>query len=108
MLECVTYCNSTKSAVENINRMGKPYSTKVSCRRWPLQIFHKVFDLAMINSVVISRVVTGDKISRMNYILKVIEDLATFIKTANKIVELSEEEALKEESEEERACKLKT
>ena len=57
----------------------------------------------MIHSVVISREVTGDKISRRSYILKVIKEHATFIKSAINIEELNEEEALTEEGEEERA-----
>ena len=55
--------------------MARIYSTKVSPRRWPLQMFYYVLDLAGINACVVYKEVTGKKISRREYLLKIIQEL---------------------------------
>ena len=50
--ECVTYLNNIKSVVDNVDQMSRLHITKLSCRRWHLQGFHNVFDLAVIYSLV--------------------------------------------------------
>ena len=48
--ESVKYYNETKYGVDVIDQMARIYSTKVSFRRWPLQMFYDVLDLAGINA----------------------------------------------------------
>lgn len=73
--EPVKYYNATKSGVDNIDQMARLYSTKVSCRRWPLQVFYNVLDLAVVNSVIVYREVTGTRISRREFLLNLMKEL---------------------------------
>lgn len=52
--------------------MARKYSTKVSSRRWPLQVFYNILDLAATNALVLYREVTGTKISWRDFLLKLI------------------------------------
>ena len=52
------------------------YSTKVSTRRWPLQMFYNVLDLAGINAYILYKEVSGKKkISRREFLLKLCLEL---------------------------------
>ena len=73
--ESVKYYNETKYGVDVIDQMARIYSTKVSSRRWPLQMFYNVLDLAGINAYVVYKEVTGKKISRREFLLKLIQEL---------------------------------
>lgn len=73
--ESVKYYNETKYGVDIIDQMARLYSTKVSSRRWPLQMFYNVLDLAGINAYVVYKEVTGKKISRRQFLLKLVEEL---------------------------------
>ena len=55
--------------------MARLYSTKVSSRRWPLQLFYNVLDLAGINALVVYREVTGSKITRRKFLLQLVEEM---------------------------------
>ena len=55
--------------------MARLYSTKVSSRRWPLQMFYNVLDLAGINAHIVYKEVTGKKVSRREFILHLVEEL---------------------------------
>jgi hypothetical protein len=48
--ENVAFYNSTKFGVDVINQMARNYSVKAGSRRWPIQIWYNVLDLAAINS----------------------------------------------------------
>lgn len=73
--ETVEYYNQTKYGVDVVDQMARLYSTKVSSRRWPLQVFYNVLDLAAINAFVLYKDVTGTKISRRDFLLKLISEL---------------------------------
>ena len=73
--DSVEYYNQTKFGVDVVDQMARKYSTKVSSRRWPLQVFYNVFDLAAINALVLYREVTGTNISRREFLLKLITEL---------------------------------
>jgi hypothetical protein len=66
----ITFYNSTKYGVDVVDQMARKYSVKAGSRRWPLQVWYNVLDLAGINSWVLYRQVTGKKISRRNFILQ--------------------------------------
>ena len=55
--------------------MFRLYSVKAASRRWPVQIFYGVIDMALIKSWVIYKAVCKSNISRRVYIQKVCEEL---------------------------------
>ena len=73
--ETVEYYNSTKYGVDILDQMARKYTSKVSSRRWPLQVFYNVLDLAAINAYVIYKETTKIKISRRQFMLKLLEEL---------------------------------
>lgn len=73
--ETVSFYNSSKYGVDVADQMSRHYSTKAASRRWPLQVFYNILDLAGINSWVLYRKCTGANISRRNFILKLAEEL---------------------------------
>lgn len=73
--ESIEYYNQTKYGVDVVDQMARLYSTKVSSRRWPLQVFYNVLDLAAINAFVLYKDVTNIKISRRDFLLKLISEL---------------------------------
>ncbi|XP_066961886.1 piggyBac transposable element-derived protein 4-like [Macrobrachium rosenbergii] len=73
--DSVKYYNETKYGVDIIDQMARLYSTKVSSRRWPLQMFYNVLDLAGINAHIVYKEVTGKKVSRSEFILHLVEEL---------------------------------
>ena len=58
-----------------MDQKARLYTTKVASRLWSLQVFYNVLDLAGINSVIGYNEVTVDKITRRDYLLKVIFEL---------------------------------
>jgi flagellar basal body-associated protein FliL len=48
--DTVVFYNSTKCGVDVADQMAKNYSVKVASRRWPVQVFFSILDLAGINS----------------------------------------------------------
>ena len=73
--ETIQYYNQTKYGVDVVDQMARLYSTKVSSRRWPLQLFYNVLDLAGINALVVYREVTGSKITRRKFLLQLVEEM---------------------------------
>ena len=65
--ETVQYYNELKFGVDVIDQMARLYSTKVLSRRWPLQIFYNVLDLAGINAYILCKEVSGKKILDENF-----------------------------------------
>ncbi|KAJ8897951.1 hypothetical protein PR048_003309 [Dryococelus australis] len=47
-----------------LDQMARKYSEKAASRRWPLQVFYNILDLAGINTWVLFKQITGKKISR--------------------------------------------
>ena len=73
--ESVKYYNGTKYGVDIIDQMTRLYFTKVSSRRWPLQMFYNVLDLAGINTYSVYKDITGKNISRREFLLILLEEL---------------------------------
>ena len=75
--ETVNFYNQTKFGVDVLDQKARLYSCKVSSRRWPLQVFYNVLDFAVINSVIVYNEILGTKVSRREFLLKLIEELHT-------------------------------
>ena len=65
--ESIEFYNKTKFGVDVMDQMARKYSTKSSSRRWPLQVFFNILDLAGINAWILYKETTGDKISRKTF-----------------------------------------
>ena len=55
--------------------MPRNYFCKISDRRWPLQIFSYVLDLAAINAFMLFTSVTGATISRRRSLLQLVSEI---------------------------------
>ena len=94
LLDSIQYYNSTKYGVDILDK-ARLYTTKVASRRWPLQVFYNLLDLAAINAEIVYQEVTGNKKNRRELILKLIEELQKRLKNTvceEAIIEIEEED----------------
>ena len=73
--ETIQFYNETKFGVDVFDQMTRKYSVKASSRRWPVQVFYNVLDMAAINSWILFRESTGSKMSRRSFILQLVQEL---------------------------------
>ena len=59
--------------------MAKKMTTKASSRQWPLHVFYNILDLSGINSYILFTEVTGEKISRRKFLLRLAEELCEMV-----------------------------
>ncbi|XP_014614562.1 PREDICTED: uncharacterized protein LOC106792604 [Polistes canadensis] len=57
-------------------QMARKYTVKSSSRRWPLQIFFNILDLAAINAWILYKEVTRIQIERKQFLFKLAEQLS--------------------------------
>jgi hypothetical protein len=55
--------------------MTRTYNVKTPSRRWPVQVFFNILNLSIINSWVLYTQTTGIKITRRNFIVKLVEEI---------------------------------
>ena len=75
--ETVKFYNSTKFGVDVVDQMARKYTVNAASRRWPVQFFYNILDLAAINAHILYKLVTGSKISRRRYLLQLSEELGS-------------------------------
>ena len=54
--EAVKFYNSTKFGVDVLDQMARKYTVNAASRRWPVQFFYNILDLAAINAHILYRV----------------------------------------------------
>lgn len=74
--ETVIFYNATKYGVDVADQMAKKYSVKAASRRWPVQVFFNILDLAGINSFILYKKMSGTNIKRRNFILNLASELS--------------------------------
>ena len=74
--ETVAFYNMTKYGVDVVDQMCRKYSAKAASRRWPVQVFYNMLNLAGINAWILYKTVTGIKITRRHFIFKLAEELS--------------------------------
>ncbi|XP_055388036.1 piggyBac transposable element-derived protein 4-like, partial [Condylostylus longicornis] len=89
--ETVEFYNKTKFGVDVIDQMARKYSVKASSRRWPLQVFYNILDLAGINAWSLYKDITGENITRKQFLYQLCEELADKY-THNKMLKSSQPE----------------
>lgn len=72
--------NSTKCGVDTVDQMAKLYSVKAPTRRWPIQVWYNIVNLAVINSWILYKQAKKSNISRHNFIIKLIEEIFSYVK----------------------------
>ncbi|XP_037024964.1 piggyBac transposable element-derived protein 4-like isoform X1 [Bradysia coprophila] len=85
--DTITYYNNTKYGVDIADGMAKAHSVKAASRRWPVHVFYNILDLAGINSWILYKQVTGKKISRLDYLLTLADDLRKDYMSAKSVPE---------------------
>lgn len=73
--ETIKFYNATKYGVDVLDQMVRKYSTKAGSRRWPLQVFYNILDLAAINPWILYKEISQVNISRKDFILQLAEEL---------------------------------
>lgn len=74
--ETVAFYNTTKCRIHTLDQMARKYGVKAASRRWPIELFSNVLDLAAINARIIHyNCVTGKRIGRFTFILKIAQKL---------------------------------
>ena len=80
--ETVEFYNVTKFRVDVIDKMARRYTVKASSRRWPVQVFYNILDLAGINAWVLFKEVTRSTTTRRDFLLKLASELSDRYVTA--------------------------
>lgn len=73
--ETIHFYNQTKYGVDVADQMMKKYTVKAASRRWPVQVFYNILDMTGLNAWNIYKNVTGKKISRLNFLMELVEAL---------------------------------
>ena len=71
----VKFYNHTKFGVDILDEMARKYSVKPASRRWPVHVFCNILDLAAINAWILFREATHAKISRREYLQRLVEEM---------------------------------
>ena len=64
--------NKNKVGVDNVDQMTKFYSVKAPTRRWPMQVYYKLINIACINSWILFKEINKSRISRRDFLIKLI------------------------------------
>ena len=73
----VKFYNSPKFDVDVLDQMARKYIVNAVSHRWREQFFYNISDLAAINDHILYKLVTGSKISRRRYFLRLSEELCS-------------------------------
>ncbi|XP_055378966.1 piggyBac transposable element-derived protein 4-like [Condylostylus longicornis] len=88
--ETIAFYNKTKCGVDMTDQMARKYSVKSGSRRWPLQVFFNILDLAAINAWVLYKETTGENISRKDFLFQLAEELSTECKDPSELQNLND------------------
>lgn len=73
----VSFYNKTKCGVDVTDQMARKCSLKSASRRWPVHVFFNILDLTGINSWILYKKITGEKLSRKNFLFRLVDELAS-------------------------------
>ncbi|GFX87906.1 DDE_Tnp_1_7 domain-containing protein [Trichonephila clavipes] len=69
--ETISFYNSTKFGVDIADQMARKYSVKAGSRRWPVNVFYNILDIAG-NSWILYKEFTEKKLTRREYLQQLI------------------------------------
>jgi hypothetical protein len=67
--------NKCKCGVDIMDNMTRMYTTRRTCRRWPMYIFYNVLDISAINAWVIYNATLGTNMSRKQFMFLLVQEL---------------------------------
>lgn len=73
----MSFYNNTKFGVDVTDQMARKYSVKSGSRRWQLQVFFNILDIAVINTWILYKNTTGENVSRKKFLFLLAEELAS-------------------------------
>ncbi len=76
--------NATKCGVDSVDQMTRFYSVKYPSRRWPVQVWSNVLNLAAINSWILYREVNNiskKKLTRYSFIEKFVREIRDLVQS---------------------------
>ena len=68
-----------------VDQMTRKYRVNATSRRWPVQFFYNILDLAAVNAQILYKFVTWSKISRQWYLFQLFEKLCAKLVQERKI-----------------------
>ena len=71
----IHFYNENKGEVDVFDLMARKYTAHISRRRWPLAVWTNILDIAALNSCIVYKKASGQKITRHNFILQLIVGL---------------------------------
>ena len=88
--EVVLFYNKNKVGVDCVDQMLRKYTTHSSTRRWPVAVWCNMLDIALLNSWIVYRIVTGSNITRRCFMLQLIEELRSkIVRKRDTIIEIA-------------------
>ena len=71
----VKYYNLSKVGVDVLDQMARYHTCKSATRRWPVAVFYNIIDCACINAYIIYCDITGQRLSRREFLLQLIKEM---------------------------------
>ena len=71
----ILFYNANKVGVDCFKQMARLSTTRSASRRWQVAVWDNILDIAAINSYVLYKRVTSNRITRRQFILKLVENL---------------------------------
>lgn len=79
--QIVLFYNASKVGVDCVDQMIRLYSTRSATRRWTFAVWCNILDKACINSWIVYKQVSGETISRRNFIFTLTEEILEAVNT---------------------------
>ena len=73
--EMILFYNANKVGVDCFDQMARLYTTRSASRRWPVAARENILDIAVINSYVLYKKITSNRITWRQFILMLVENL---------------------------------
>lgn len=96
--ETVTFYNANKFGVDVLDQKARLYTTKVASRKWPLQVFCNILDLAGINAHILYTETSGLQMPRQAFLLQLAEELTEGVRSVANKEEISSRARVEETS----------
>ena len=75
MPEMILIYNANKVGVDCFDQMARLYTTRSAGRKWPVAVWGNILDIAAINSYVLYKKITSNRITLRQFILILVENL---------------------------------